>query len=461
MNETKVCPSCGVEIISGAVQCRFCQQALNQPEVEGLLHREGNSATPALYSGDVKNMSKPPQSGTGKKKRKPPFWSVILTVVICYVSYQLTVGAFEGTRNQSFAILVSIPFWVIPIAVLLVSWRLWGPERQGGIAKYFLIDALWITIGYYCARKLLSQILESQAGHLETMEVALVGLSLVMCLFIVLFKAAKWKVLLRPIGRISVMRLFGAISSGRALSVYLPFRLDVLVRAFSVARLSKISFAQTLGSVAVEQLIDLLFLGIVLVVFALLFSITPGPSLYLGVGVSFALIVCSLGLSSRLSRVRWIRSDVAHQFSLFSEGGSAVRIPKSLMLATAFALGEWASTVMMIYAVAEASGIAPTSLPSMVMATALLFLSHSTPRFSSDGEHYKMLLITYFAPLVSLSDEFKRLTVSMSVVVHMMYFVAVSVCGVIAFIVLGERLTTEFVEHRLASKKMAPRAPKW
>lgn len=80
-----------------------------------------------------------------------------------------------------------------------------------------------------------------------------------------LVRAVKWRIMLHPVCRVGVGRLFGAIMAGYFANLVIPARVSPLVRAWLIARLEKLRLGTVLATVALDRLID----GLVFVVFGL------------------------------------------------------------------------------------------------------------------------------------------------------------------------------------------------
>ena len=79
----------------------------------------------------------------------------------------------------------------------------------------------------------------------------------------------RWRLLLRPVGSISIMRSTQAIYAGLFVNEMLPMKLGELVRAFLVSRWTSIKISSIGASILVERLCDGVWLatGIALTIF--------------------------------------------------------------------------------------------------------------------------------------------------------------------------------------------------
>jgi uncharacterized protein (TIRG00374 family) len=95
-----------------------------------------------------------------------------------------------------------------------------------------------------------------------------------------LFRAWRWKYLLRPIGvSLSFGRLMIISTVGFMAILALPFRLGEFARPYYVARQGQSRMSEVLGTVAVERIVDGLIIAILLFV-TYLFSLAPGSHPY-------------------------------------------------------------------------------------------------------------------------------------------------------------------------------------
>ena len=69
-------------------------------------------------------------------------------------------------------------------------------------------------------------------------------------------QGARWRLLLRPLGKISVLRSAQAIYAGLFVNEVLPMKLGEVVRAFLVSRWTKVKLGSVAASILVERLCD-------------------------------------------------------------------------------------------------------------------------------------------------------------------------------------------------------------
>ena len=168
-------------------------------------------------------------------------------------------------------------------------------------------------------------------------------------------RSIRWKSLLKPYASPTVGRLFRANMIGFLAINVLPARLGELVRAFGLARKERISTAAVLGSVAIERILDLVFL-VVFWALSLLFAplppwfkvsgyVTVGLAVVIGGGVW--MLNASRGRSSRLRSgvMGWVPHRMKDRFSsavsAFGVGIQIVGKPGLLLEAFFWSAASW------------------------------------------------------------------------------------------------------------------------
>jgi glycosyltransferase 2 family protein len=140
---------------------------------------------------------------------------------------------------------------------------------------------LSLTVGGLCIALALSKIdLHQTKSVLHTLPLSAVLLYALSIVPVHLFRAWRWKYLLRPIGvSLSFGRLMIISTVGFMAILALPFRLGEFARPYYVARQGQSRMSEVLGTVAVERIVDGLVIAILLFV-TYLFSLAPGSHPY-------------------------------------------------------------------------------------------------------------------------------------------------------------------------------------
>ena len=209
-------------------------------------------------------------------------------------------------------------------------------------------------------------------------------------------RSLRWRSLLKPHASPTVGRLFRANMVGFLAINILPARLGELVRAFALARKERISTAAVLGSVAVERILDLVFLGIFWAL-SLLFAPLPPWFKWSGYAtIAIAVVVgggiwflnAARGRSSRLRSgvMAWVPHRMKDRFSAsvsaFGEGIQIVGKPALLLEAAFWSAASWLVSCGTFLLVGQSLGI---TLPfwSTFLLTFIICVGISLP--SSPG----------------------------------------------------------------------------
>ncbi len=194
-------------------------------------------------------------------------------------------------------------------------------------------------------------------------------------------RTIRWQYLLRPVKKISAIRLYPVVIVGLMANNLIPARAGELARAYVLGQREKISKTTTLGTIAVDRLFD----GVTLVPMMLIvaafaggdthFPVGFGQSLnFAGLGVVMAaLFGVALGILFYLALSdtgRNMLHTLVHRFApgrlkpmveglleSFFEGLQALRNPFDLAAAWAMSLLSWTLEATMYYLVARGFGI--------------------------------------------------------------------------------------------------------
>jgi uncharacterized protein (TIRG00374 family) len=147
--------------------------------------------------------------------------------------------------------------------------------------KLLIKILLSLTVGGLCIALALSKIdLHQTKSVLHALPLSAVLLYALSIVPVHLFRAWRWKYLLRPIGvSLSFRRLMIISTVGFMAILALPFRLGEFARPYYVARQGQSRMSEVLGTVAVERIVDGLVIAILLFV-TYLFSLSPGSHPY-------------------------------------------------------------------------------------------------------------------------------------------------------------------------------------
>ena len=103
-----------------------------------------------------------------------------------------------------------------------------------------------------------------------------------------LFQGLRWKLLLRPVGTVTVLRTTQAIYAGLFVNEMLPMKLGEIVRAFLISRWTAVKLSSVVPSILLERLFDGVWLAIGIVVTIVL---VPLPRRLVEAGDLFGLAI--------------------------------------------------------------------------------------------------------------------------------------------------------------------------
>jgi glycosyltransferase 2 family protein len=149
------------------------------------------------------------------------------------------------------------------------------------------------VLGYSLAAAGLTWVLydiqaEELLRHLTSINWWWVALAIVCDILSYMCQGLRWKLLLRPIGRISMLRSTQAIYAGILTNEILPMRLGELVRAYLVSRWMEAKLIEIIPSMVLERLFDGAWVA---VVFGLAAIFVPLPERLLTAGDTLGVIV--------------------------------------------------------------------------------------------------------------------------------------------------------------------------
>jgi uncharacterized protein (TIRG00374 family) len=194
-------------------------------------------------------------------------------------------------------------------------------------------------------------------------------------------RTIRWQFLLRPVRRVTTLRLYPVVIIGLMANNLLPARAGELARAYVLGQREKISKTTSLGTIAVDRLFDGVTLIPMLFIVAAFaghdtsFPVGFGRSLnFAGLGlvmsVLFGLALAVLFYLALSDSGRRFLHRMVHRFApaklkphveqllhSFFEGLHALRSPVDLAIAWAMSLISWTLEALMYYLVARAFGI--------------------------------------------------------------------------------------------------------
>ncbi len=194
-------------------------------------------------------------------------------------------------------------------------------------------------------------------------------------------RTIRWQYLLRPVKRVTAIRLFPVVIIGLMANNLIPARAGELARAYVLGHREKISKTTTLGTIAVDRLFD----GVTLVPMMLIVAAFAGGDATFPVGFHKSLNFAGLGIVMAVlfgialvllfylalsDNGQDVLHRLVHRFApaklkpkveglvhSFFDGLSALRSPADLGIAWCMSLISWTLEATMYYIVARAFGI--------------------------------------------------------------------------------------------------------
>lgn len=127
-------------------------------------------------------------------------------------------------------------------------------------------------------------------------------LALGLLVLVDLARARRWRLLLQPLAKPRVGRLFFLLNIGYLVSNFSPMRMGELLRAFLCARLERIGVASALSTIAVERLVDALVVALLLLALVPFVALPPEllrPAVGVGLLAAALFVVLAAAVSRR------------------------------------------------------------------------------------------------------------------------------------------------------------------
>jgi uncharacterized protein (TIRG00374 family) len=265
-------------------------------------------------------------------------------------------------------------------------------------------------------------------------------------------RAARWKVIISSVQPAAKMKnLFGAMMVGYGVNCVIP-RLGEITRAVLLGRWEKISSSSMFGTVILERVIDVIFLGLSVITAALIYSgnlYKSFPWLKTTLFITSALIagfIIFLLLTIRfkekfygviVSLLGKISETVAHKagymFRMVIEGFSSLRGTQNYLLTIFLSV-----VIMLFYALNSYIGMIMIGLPNVTFSMAWVLMSISAigvviPTPGGTGSYHALaksaLVILYgYGEVISLAYAFLTHIISyvLFIVTALIFFFALN-----------------------------------
>jgi len=256
-------------------------------------------------------------------------------------------------------------------------------------------------------------------------------LALLVYIFGYILRTIRWKILLSPLVRVKISKLFPVLTFGFLINNILPARAGELARAFAARHLTKLPAASCFGSIALERLTDFFGLGFFLVVAA---GILPTESVPLWkIFGLFLTGVAVMGLLFGLIRkyTRSIESikagflkKVLQLIINITDGFVALKSFKRFSAVLGIAVLVWGNEVFSIFLFSKAFGLNLTYVQAaaLIVGLSVGVMIPAAPGYVGTYEFFgkKTLVLMGFAASLALP---------FVLVVHFVQFLTSSLLG--------------------------------
>jgi hypothetical protein len=268
-------------------------------------------------------------------------------------------------------------------------------------------------------------------------------------------RTIRWQYLLRPVTRVSALRLYPVVIIGLMANNLIPARAGELARAYVLGQREKISKTTALGTIAVDRLFD----GVTLVPMVLIVAAFAGGDTNFPVGFGKNLNFAGLGLVMAVlfgialavlfylalsDRGRRLLHQMVHRFApaklkpkvedllaSFFEGLQALRSPIDLAAAWLMSLISWTLEALMYYLVARGFGI-HEGFHIFLLLTAAANLAIAIVATQGGVGAFELVVsktIVAFGAASVAPDQFKALSEAYAIGLHALLLFPIVVIG--------------------------------
>lgn len=250
---------------------------------------------------------------------------------------------------------------------------------------------------------------------------------------------------LRDGSRVGVPRVISPVLIGYLGNLVLPARLGEVVRAYLISRREGLALGATLGSGALERIIDTATVAVMAFIAALLLGaeswIVQGTGLVAGVGIILVAALATTGLQpfvrllGRFGSIEALRapiSAVVRMIEPFAHWSGGAHRRRAMLLALGLSLGAWLCNAAMFWLVARAVG-ASISPAAAILVMAVTVLATAIPSAPGYVGTFELAAVTVAGSL-GVPREF---AFALAVLAHVLGLLPTAVGGSLALTRLG------------------------
>lgn len=245
--------------------------------------------------------------------------------------------------------------------------------------------------------------------------------------------------------RVGIHRLITPVMVGYLGNLVLPARLGEVVRAYLISRREGLAFGATLGSVALERILDTATLALMAFAAALLIGAAPwivqGTGIVAFVGVILVAALAMTGLQplgrllGRLGSIEVLRSPISALVRViepFAHWSGGAHRRRAMGLALGLSLAAWLCSAVMFWLVGQAVG---ASLPvaAAILIMAVTVLATAIPSAPGYVGTFELAVVTVATSLGVHSD----VAFALAVLAHVLSLLPAAAGGSLALTRLG------------------------
>jgi uncharacterized protein (TIRG00374 family) len=226
------------------------------------------------------------------------------------------------------------------------------------------------------------------------------------------FRSIRWRFLLKPLGAISLTRLFFALMFGFFINEILPLRIGEVARAMLVGGWMNIPLTAAFGTIVAERLGDIMVLFVVCLLVSLSLPNAKLPTKPLALTLLIAALFCSILVrrGNKLAESRsgnpWL-SKTSRTLGRFLLGLRQIGDVRNASKLFASSVGVWIFDLLAMNALGRAYGISlsATGTGALIIGIAMGVMLPAAPGYIGTYEYFggKTLQLVGVPPQIALT----------------------------------------------------------